>query len=171
MHAERGFKRVELLVAGVLLVALGGVVVPVVTERRMEPADEAARDLHELADAISRFVADTHAYPTGHAGATTLHWLFTSGREPENNVFASGPSVHVHRFLAEAAMTDAGWSGPYVARDIGPDPWGQAYVVNVNGFFSDAEHALIVCAGPNGQINTSPTATIASGDDIAVVLK
>lgn len=171
MRPDRGASYVEIILAAAILVTLAGVVVPQMQVRRVENATHSVeQDLADLARAIEAFIADTRTFPTGHDGAATYHYLFTDGMRPENNVMASGPGMHVDQFLNSEQFAPRGWNGPYLKREIGPDPWGRAYVINVNGFFSSGERVLVLSAGPNGQINTPLTATVASGDDIAVVI-
>ncbi len=167
----RGFNLVESLVIVAIVVASAGIVVPIWARRHTDTAHERVlTDLQRLANGIQRYIHDTRSFPTGHTGATSCHWLMTDGIHPTNNVFDSGPSMHVDRFLVENGMAGAEWNGPYIDEEIGPDPWGRAYIVNVNGYFNSAERVIVLCAGPNGQVNTPVSATTAVGDDIMVVL-
>ncbi len=167
----RGFNLIESLVIVAIVVASAGIVVPMFARRHHGTAEERVRsDLHRLAVAMQKYIHDTRSFPTGHTGATNYHWLMTSGIHPTNNVFDSGPSMLVDRFLRENGMAGPEWNGPYLFEDLGPDPWGRAYIVNVNGYFNSAERVIVLCAGPNGQVNTAATASTAGGDDIMVVL-
>ena len=170
----RGFNFVEALVTVAILVTLAGVVVPMVTVHDVdEPtsATDPSADLADIATALGSFVNDTRTFPTGTGGAASYHYLFSDGIQPDHNPFASGPGAHVARFLVDVADRPDGWAGPYLRRSIGPDPWGRAYVVNVNGYFSSMERVVVLCAGPNGRIDTTPSSTIAGGDDQIVVLE
>ncbi|MFT7462613.1 MAG: hypothetical protein ACI9EF_000955, partial [Pseudohongiellaceae bacterium] len=62
-----------------------------------------------------------------------------------------------------------GWDGPYID-DLSPDPWGRALLVNVDGLVSGREQALVLSAGPDGVVSTSPTSPKAGGDDIVLLL-
>ncbi|MBK6942250.1 MAG: type II secretion system protein GspG [Planctomycetes bacterium] len=168
----RGFNVIEFVVILAVIVAMAGVVVPIMSvSRTSTPEGRAAQDCHRVAAAIQQFANDTHQFPTGVKGATDLHWLHTAGTLPANNVFASGTGAHLYDFLVHNEARAASWKGPYLERDVGPDPWGRSYLVNVNGYFNSGERVVVLSAGPNGQVNTSPSATIAGGDDILVILE
>lgn len=170
-RANRGMSYVEVLVAGAILITLAGVVVPTVSIRKMDQrVQQIDQDLNDLRVGVQRFIEDTRTFPTGHDGATSYHFLFTDGIRPDNNLYASGPGMHVEQFLVNEQFAPAGWHGPYLDRRVGPDPWGHAYLINVNGFFSSSERPVVISAGPNGQINTPMSATTASGDDILLPL-
>lgn len=170
--ATRRLSFVEILVCGAIIVASAGVVVPALKMRDLESAQQVVnQDLDRIALGIKQFIDDTRTFPTGAAGSTTLHYLFSDGVRPANNALASGPGLHLSEFLGNGALSGDAWKGPYLDGAIGPDPWGNAYVVNVNGFFSSVERVMVISAGPNGQINTAPSATIAGGDDIMVLVE
>jgi prepilin-type N-terminal cleavage/methylation domain-containing protein len=74
------------------------------------------------------------------------------------------------------------WKGPYIA-NVSLDPWGHTYVAHVgameeNGipvFISsprpfEKPEGWILSAGPDGVLQTSPTDTTLSGDDIGFIL-
>jgi prepilin-type N-terminal cleavage/methylation domain-containing protein len=67
------------------------------------------------------------------------------------------------------------WLGPYVS-GLGPDPWGQAYVVSVGAMEAGgrpvalAARPWILSAGPNGIIETAPDALTLGGDDVGLLL-
>lgn len=168
----KGFNLIEMLVVVAIVLAMAGVVVPVVSMRKLDDQwQRVDEDLAAIAAGVREYVDSTRTFPTGHSGATSYHFLTSRGAEPKNNVYASGPSIGLEKFLAGPDMSGDRWSGPYAASDVGPDPWGNAYVVNVHGFFSAAENVLVVCAGPNGRIDTPPSATEAHGDDIALLVR
>lgn len=78
------------------------------------------------------------------------------------------------------------WKGPYVA-NVSLDPWGHTYIVHVGameengipviinslqnslGSF-DRPEGWILSAGPDGLLQTSPTDTVLSGDDIGFII-
>ncbi len=59
--------------------------------------------------------------------------------------------------------TAAGFPLVRVIGETGPDPWGNAYLVNIR----DRRQAWVISAGPDGILQTPPTAgaTQAAGDD------
>lgn len=163
---------VEALMCGAIILASAGVVVPTLKIRDMdERRSQIERDLQTIADGVRHYIDDTHTFPTGAAGATSIHFLYSDGIRPANNPFESGPGLPVGDFLRTSSLGGAHWRGPYMPEKIGPDPWGHAYIVNVNGFFSSSERTMVICAGPNGQINTAASATIAGGDDIMMLIE
>lgn len=169
--ARRRLSFVEILMCGAIIIASAGVVVPTMQIRALDRIQEQVNtDLQSIASGIARYVEDTRTFPTGSGGATTLHYLFSDGSRPANNVLASGPGMHLAEFLENGHLAGDSWKGPYLDHKIGPDPWGHAYVVNVNGFFTSEERVMVLCCGPNGQINTAPSATTAGGDDIMMLI-
>jgi len=62
-----------------------------------------------------------------------------------------------------------GWSGPYLDRPLGADPWGHRYVVR---FGHGARPSLVVSAGPDGEITTvdSRAGIVVGADDIVSVV-
>ncbi len=172
MPRRRGFNLIEMLVIVAIVLAMAGVVVPVVSMRKLDDQWRRVDDeLAAIAAGLREYVRSTRTFPTGHSGATSYHFLTSAGAPPKNNVFASGPSTELSKFLAGPDMAGDAWTGPYLRPDVGPDPWGNAYVVNVHGFFRSDENVLVVCAGPNGRIDTPPAATEAHGDDVVVLVR
>lgn len=171
-NVTRRLSFVEILVCGAIIVASAGVVVPALRMRNLDSARETVgQDLERIALGVKQYVDDTRTFPTGAAGATTLHYLYSDGIRPQNNALASGPGLHLADFLETGSLGGESWKGPYLDANIGPDPWGNAYIVNVNGFFSSIERVIVLSAGPNGQINTAPSATTAGGDDLMILIE
>ncbi len=73
-----------------------------------------------------------------------------------------------------------GWNGPYIAREVSGDPWGNRYMINVwylRGMPRGSSDCLscavfVLSAGPNGVVETPFLQQISSaltyGDDLAV---
>jgi hypothetical protein len=51
-----------------------------------------------------------------------------------------------------------------------PDPWGNAYLANVDGLQAGTQRIKVLSAGPDGSIDTSPSDTEARGDDVLIHL-
>lgn len=168
---SRDSRYIEALVAVGILITLAGVVVPTLSPPVARAAPDVERDLAAIAAGLRRFIADTRTLPTGPGGAAVYHYLFTDGVQPDNNLFASGPGQHIDRLLLDEPADTADWRGPYLDRRPGPDPWGRAYLVNINGYFSSSERAVVLCAGPNGRVDSSATALTPGGDDQLIVLE
>jgi prepilin-type N-terminal cleavage/methylation domain-containing protein len=169
-QSRAGFTVIEMIVVIAIIVSLAGVIIPVVSgELDGAKRDRVATDLGRLANAIRRYIQDTGYNPTGDRGAPFYHWGYTNGDQPISNDFNDGRSVHLRRFLEVNDFGGPQWKGPYLS-DLGADPWGHAYVVNLQGYYS-SENVLVLCAGANGAVDTLPTATAPDGDDIVVLIK
>ncbi len=73
------------------------------------------------------------------------------------------------------------WNGPYL-QEVGADPWGNAYVMNIISAYSTATNDNLYCyvisAGPDGTIQTDAEVKdtelgthAVSGDDVAFLLR
>jgi general secretion pathway protein G len=169
-NGSAGFTMIEMIVVLAIIVSLAGVIIPVVSGE-LDDAKQAraVTDLGRLASAIEHYVKDTGFKPTGTRGAHFYHWGYTNGDQPTSNDFNDGRSVHLRRFLEENDLGGPYWKGPYLT-ELGADPWGRAYLVNLQGYFS-SENVLVLSAGPNGVVETEPTSTAAEGDDIALFIE
>lgn len=161
----------EALVALSVLVALSGVLMPVVGEEvGQSRAVTALRDLQSIAEGLGRYSRDTLYLPTGVEGRTNVAWLYGPGTIPAGHAFGAGGEA---RPLDDALLTDAmggeHWSGPYVS-GLGPDPWGHAYLVNADGWLTRQEAPMVISAGPDGIVQTPPDAWEAAGDDLLLLL-
>ena len=169
-HSRAGFTAIEMIVVVAIIVSLAGVIIPVVSGE-LDSAKEArvAVDLKHIADALRHYIRDTGFQPTGDRGAHDYHWAYTNGEQPISNDFNDGRSAHLRRFLEVNDFGGASWKGPYLS-ELGADPWGHAYLVNLQGFFT-TENVLVLSAGANGAVDTPPTATSPDGDDIALLVE
>jgi general secretion pathway protein G len=165
-----GFSMVEMIIIIAIIVGLAGVVIPVVSqEMRDSKKANAVADINRMATALNQYIKDTLYFPTGNQGATSFHFLFTDGKVPKNNHFASGEGRHLDRFLNTNEFGGSRWKGPYL-HSVSTDPWDHAYIINVQGFYNPAERAMILSAGPDGYISTSPRATSPENDDIMLLI-
>ena len=166
----RGFSIVELLIVLAIVVGFAGIVVPIFSREAVSARQkQAMEDLNRIASAVNLYIRDTLLYPTGVNGATTYHFLYTGGEIPINNPMASGPGMPLHDFLNSGDYGGSDWQGPYL-ETVSCDPWGNAYLVNTQGYFNPAERILVLSAGENGVIDTPLAATAACGDDVLIVL-
>ena len=164
-----GFTLIEMIVVIAIIISLAGVIVPVVSGELEDAKHARARaDINRIATALGQYMKDTGYRPTGRTGKETYHFAYTNGELPSSNDF-NGRSVHLRRFLEVNDFGGANWKGPY-AGELGPDPWGRAYLVNLHGYWKDKENVVIVSAGPNGSIDTARTSTIAGQDDIVLLI-
>src|SRR5262245_5036798 len=127
-----GFTLIEMIVVIAIIISLAGVIIPVVSGE-LDDAKQARAvgDLNRLATAIGQYIKDTGYKPSGDRGAQLYHWAYTNGDQPISNDFNDGRSVHLRRFLEVNDFGGPHWKGPYLG-DLGADPWGHAYVVNLH---------------------------------------
>jgi type II secretory pathway pseudopilin PulG len=161
----------EAIVALSILVSLSGVLMPAVGEQVMKSrVDQADKDMIDIARGLAHYSRDTLFLPTGVQGRTNVAWMYGPGEIPAGQQFGTGGEA---RPLADALSNDTmggpAWAGPYIA-GLTADPWGHAYLVNVDGWVNAREHAIVVSAGPDGRVQTPPTATAAVGDDLLYVM-
>jgi type II secretory pathway pseudopilin PulG len=170
LRASRGFSMIEMVIILAIIVGLAGVVVPIVSQEVQDSKKgNAVADLNRIATALNQYIKDTLYFPTGNMGSTSFHFLHTDGNLPVENVFDSGDHCHVDRFLASSEFGGARWRGPYLQSGF-CDPWGGAYIINVQGFFNPGERAMILSAGPDGLLATPPTALSPEGDDLMLLI-
>ena len=167
---SRGFTLIEMVVVVAIIIALAGILVPIVTNELDEAKRSAAQTTcNRLATGITQYMKDTSFPPTGENGKKTFHCLQGTGVPPSSNRFASGNIGQLDDFLANNATATDNWKGPYVG-EVGPDPWGSAYVINSHGFFNGKERVWVISAGPNRKLETNPKSTTLGGDDIGMFI-
>ena len=161
----------EALVALGILVSLSGVLMPAIGEevgeaRRMQTL----ADMDAIAGALARYQADTLTLPTGIGGRTDVAWLYGPGKIPAANPFSAGGEARaLEDALLNASLGGTRWAGPYLGA-LSPDPWGGAYLVNVDGWLDARERPMILSAGPDGIVQTAPDAREPGGDDLLWLL-
>lgn len=174
-----------------------------VTRARLQ---RALGDCQTLAAAVAQFYDDNGFLPNRSAptperaglglAPTPIRVLVTAGSRPDEPADAthwlSGATDGVERHLAingpgyptPGPTAVGGWRGPYLHADVGPDPWGRQYLINI-GADGDRMRTVtgdrtvaswgavwVLSAGPNGIIETefnqrSTTAKL-GGDDVGV---
>jgi hypothetical protein len=154
-----------------LLVVLAGVVGPGVAERvENSRTTDAIEQMQLIVEGLHSYSHDTLTLPTGIQGRTNVSWLYSPGELPFNNPFVDGGSARpLSDALLDNTMGGSRWWGPYIS-ELVADPWGRAYLVNVDGLINGRERAMVLCAGPDGMVSTSATALKAGGDDIILLL-
>lgn len=107
MRRNRAFTLIELMVVILILAILAALVVPnVLGKTGQAKVAKAKADLAVLRDAIDQFRIDCDRYPSTQEGFDAL-------RNKPNGV--------------------NGWNGPYLTKDLGTDPWGNAYTYSTPG--------------------------------------
>jgi len=161
----------EALVALSILVSLSGVLMPAVGEQVAEArVSQADKDMIDIAQGLAHYTRDTRFLPTGVQGRTDVAWMYGPGELPSGELFGASRES---RPLADALSSDrlggSAWAGPYT-EGLTADPWGHAYLVNVDGWVNAREHAVVASAGPDGLLETPPTASAPAGDDLLYVM-
>jgi general secretion pathway protein G len=122
MRRQRGFTLIELLVVLAILAMLAAIVVPRVF-RNLDKAkvNTAKTQIAAFESAISAYRLDVGSFPTTDQG---LQALRAQPGGVEN------------------------WDGPYLPKDIPPDPWGHPYVYRCPSEHGDYE---IISYGADGR--------------------
>jgi len=65
-----------------------------------------------------------------------------------------------------------GWRGAYLQQEVGADPWGRRYAVNVQ-FLLGRNEVIVLSPGPNGVVETpfEGQGLVGGGDDRVTLLK
>jgi general secretion pathway protein G len=173
---QKGFTLIEVLVVAGIIGVLAGILVPLVFDRIEEAKlAKAQADVKSIASAIVMFHKDTGTWPfcnTGGAPPQYFERLDSSTATDPGYTACSWPGGDYdtfHNHLTANTRNYPNWRGPYL-QTVTADPWGREYRLWVRGFSSATEHAWVISAGPNGNIETDETAVTAVGDDIATML-
>jgi prepilin-type N-terminal cleavage/methylation domain-containing protein len=199
---SEGFTLVEVVVVLGVVLLLAGIAVPLVNGYIEDSQRGRARyETRMLGAAIMSMYKDTAQYCSRNSAGTdnTLRVLGSGDSKPSSNPFlnnsawntwflsgAYGDTMDNHLISntpqdsEDAAYPETGefqWRGPYLADSAPLDPWGRPYLAMVYSFHSDHatnwKKAIILSAGPDGQVDTSPSCsatTDITGDDIGFVL-
>lgn len=122
---QSGFTLVELLLVLTILAILAGIVLPKMTgstERARVTA--ALTQISTFGTALGVYEVDNGSYPRGREG---LQALMQKPHDAQN------------------------WHGPYMEKDIPPDPWGHPYVYECPGKHNPSGYDLFA-TGPDGTV-------------------
>jgi len=156
-----------------------------------DPLNTAANNLRYLA--VGTGLGDLTLQLPADTGALWSLAGDTSGTPASNNLFnhlaindpnAAGGSDQAG--VDYRTTGNARWRGPYITK-LGVDPWGAAYLVHVGAMQSTGcpvnstgapplctvplagARGWILSAGPDGNLDTGPTATVLGNDDIGYI--
>ncbi len=186
-RSHLGFTLAETTIILATLSVLGAVVSPSINDyvndaRRIK----AQSDVRVVAATLARFLYDVGGDIRPRSGNSPVALLVGAGDTPGLGAQAEAEwalPVDGKRvvLLDDYLVTNAagyrqgsrewfggrGWSGPYVESGVGPDPWGHRYAVNVRALSGPAgSSAIMLCAGPNGVVETSFSGSgLVLGDD------
>lgn len=184
---------VVLAVVAIMAAMLTPMVMNYLDDAKLAKAEE---DVKTIGSALVTMAKDVRHFPlytdgTKTSGAPDFDLLRGPGNPPLDHDSAdqkwlTGTAADLNDHLVKNAPGGtkyvssgrSAWKGPYVER-LGEDPWGNLYVANIKG--ADPSHVQakvvwVLSAGPNGKIETDPTALADSGpapggDDIVVRVK
>ncbi|HEX9454489.1 MAG TPA: type II secretion system major pseudopilin GspG [Candidatus Binatia bacterium] len=107
LNNDQGFTLVELIVVVIIIGLLAGLVVPQFIKQEEKATAKAARaQIELLGTALDTYRLDVGRYPTTQEGLQALN------QKPGG----------VDR-----------WDGPYLKKDVPPDPWGKPYIYKSPG--------------------------------------
>ena len=122
MAKSRGFTLLELLVVVVIIGLLAGIVAPrYFGQVGKSEVNVAKAQLDALEKALDQYRLDIGHYPNAELGL---------------------------KALVERPPSEPKWSGPYLRKDVPPDPWGRPYVYKVPG---DKGELDLLSYGKDGQ--------------------
>ncbi len=197
-RGERGFTMLEIITILAVIAIMAAVLSPMILNY-MDDAKKtkAEADVKTISGVILSLAKDVAHFPIYTDGTKTIgdpdiELLRGPGNNPTDNPAAGQGWLGTTKIgqLENHLVTNTPggikygtsgrffWKGPYVEK-ISEDPWGNRYLVNVkNGNPNDkpAKVVWVLSAGPNGKIETDPTALADAGpspggDDIAVRIR
>ena len=200
VRGERGFTMMEIIVVLAVVSIMAAVLSPMilnyVDDARKAKAES---DVRTLASLILQLTKDVQHFPvyfdgTKTTGSPDIELLQGPGNDPADNS-ASGQGwlatskkddlanhLVINKPGGASNTTKYGstgrfsWRGPYTDQ-LTPDAWGNRYLVNIKngdpGAAAPGKVIWVLSAGPNGKIETDPTALtdsgpVPGGDDVAV---
>lgn len=120
-RSELGFTLIELLIVMIILGLLAALVAPKMFQKVGSSKQKAAQtQISMIGTALDAFRLDMGRYPSSEEGLDSLR------KSP-----GQGP-----------------WDGPYLSKDVPPDPWGRPYVYRSPGEHGDYD---LYSTGADGQ--------------------
>ena len=169
---QQGFTLIEMIVTVAIIASLAAILVPIVSSELGDTAESRALgDCQRIGAALTQFIKDTRLFPTGPLGDNSVESLLGTGTAPTDPFDDDGGTADDLADYITDGSTNGGalWAGPYM-QEVGADPWGNAYVVNVHGYYEATEYVWVMSAGPNGTVDTAVGGTTPASDDIGILL-
>jgi len=123
-------------------------------------AERVYLDMQTIAAGLRQFSEDGRFQ---EQGLQRVSWMYGPGELPRSMPFADGDDASPMSRLQENEEQR------YI-QILMPDPWGNAYLANVDGLQAGTQRIKVLSAGPDGVIETAPADTEAQGDDILIHL-
>lgn len=182
-----GFTLVEVVVVVAVIAILAAVLTPYITKYIDDSKVAKARsEAQVISAALANFYKDIGQWPHNPRTDAGAAVFYTGGSAPAlpntypnfvTGTAAAGWDVNPALIDTQLVTNTAGWptsgeprwNGPY-ASVLPLDPWGRPYLVYVPAIASgNLAPIWIVSAGPDGMMNSTPTATsIVNGIDNGV---
>lgn len=127
---RRGFTLIELLLVMVIIAVLAAIVLPRFAGRTDEAkVAQVKSQISIFSTALATYEIDNGGFPSTAQGLAALRAKPSGAPEPK------------------------GWKGPYLEKDVGNDPWGNAYVYRQPGT-RNADGYDLLSVGKDGREGT-----------------
>jgi len=196
---RRGFTLIEVAIVLAIIAVLAAILTPLVASYLDQARiSRAQADLRTIADSIKLYRRDTGRYPIYTSNANYLSALVSDGTHttfvgPGNtpgdnsggtwNLAATTATTTLELWInanysgvsTTNTFPKSAFRGPYVAH-IDTDPWGNEYLLNAGNLANTTNHAFVISAGPDGNLETlktqSATAALSvMNDDLVSVIQ
>lgn len=173
---EKGFTLIEVIVVAGIIAILAGILVPLIFKEIDESKiTRSSGDIKSISTAILVFRKDTGQWPVLDAACDPKVTLLFGAGTMVSNLAAMGFDATVAQSFTDHLTTYTGTcyqnlKGPYMT-PVSADPWGNAYVINTDGFPVQGKQVWLISAGPNGKIDTQSNSETLQGDDVGTRIK